>query len=452
MEENTQKAEGQASGIEKLFNEIENHQILAQDWETTQKGLGIDLEKTAREAKAIQRVREIRSAKDLLRLNLFYAMSDWGLRLTGVWAFLCGIGCLSDVAIYKRLRNSRAWLGQLVGIILAKRCMALSSLPRVRLRLIDATCLSHPGSDGADWRIHMSYDLSNLCIDRIEVTDRYGGESLARFPTQANEIIIADSGYAFASGIGPILASKAGLVVRINWRNVRIYAPEKHRFHIIPWLKTISGPCEQPVLFETPQGWFPLRLIAAPIPPQKAASARRRVRERYLRRQKQVSQETLFAAGFVLLLTNLPSETWPACLTLFLYQTRWQVEIVFKRLKSLLHFDNLCAKDAQLAQTYIFSKILIALILDQTINQVSSFQPEWFVAFDRPANLSRFTSFFLESLKQIIFGPHLLRNLPPLYMIMRRYFCDPPRLRSQQLVLARIIFQFITRQYSYPLS
>jgi len=450
MEDKTQKTEGQVSGIEKLLSEIENHQILAQDWETTQERLGIDLETTAREAKAIQRNRKIRSAKDLLRLNLFYALSDWGLRSIGAWALLCGIGNLSDVAVLNRLRQSHEWLGKIVGTLLAKECSDINKLPGVRLRLIDATCLSQPGSTGTNWRIHMSFDISNLCIDQIAVTDKYGGESLARFPAQANEILVSDCGYAFASGMGPILASGAGLVVRINWRNVKVFTTEKQRFHIIPWLKTISGASERPILFQTPQGWFPLRLIAVPIPLQKAEAARRKVRERYQRKQKQVSQETLFAAGYVLLLTNLPLETWPNHLVLFLYRARWQVEIAFKRLKSLLHFDHLRAKDTQLAQAYIFSKIIIALILDQKIHQISTLQSEWFVSLDRPANLSRLTSFFQESLKQAVFGTCFLKNLTSLILFMQRYFCDSPRSRPKQLALARAVFLFASM--SPPLS
>jgi len=85
-----------------------------QNWESFQERLGIDLESTAKETKALQRKREISSAKDLLRLILFYATSDWSLRLVGAWALLQGIGYLSNVAFLKRLRNSKAWIGKLL--------------------------------------------------------------------------------------------------------------------------------------------------------------------------------------------------------------------------------------------------------------------------------------------------------------------------------------------------
>ena len=317
-----------------LPKQQENQPI--QDWESFQERLGIDLERTAKETKAIQRKREISSAKDLLRLILFYATSDWSLRLVGAWALLQGIGYLSDVAILKRLRNSRAWIGKLVFMLMQKRVSALKHLPGVRLRVIDATTINIPGSKGIDWRLHLSFDLGNLCLDGVEITDRYGGESLARFEAQSNEIWVADGAYPFASGMAPMLHAGAGLIVRINWRNVPVCGPDRQRFEIIPWLKTLTTLSEKLIWMNTPQGWFQFRLIASPIPPDKIEEVRRRVRLRHQRKKRPLNEDTLLAAGFVLLLTNLSAETWSGQLVLALYRMRWQIELYIKRLKSLL--------------------------------------------------------------------------------------------------------------------
>lgn len=190
--------------------EATGEQVL-ESWERIQEKIGLDLEGTAKETKAIQRKRGITSAKDLLRLILFYASSDWSLRLVGAWALLSGIGYLSDVAVLKRLRNSQKWIGTLVARILQKRVTVLKRWPGVRLRVVDATTVSIPGSKGIDWRLHLSFDLGNLCLDGLEITDKYGGESLARFEAQSNEIVVADGAYPFASGMAPVLHAGAGL-------------------------------------------------------------------------------------------------------------------------------------------------------------------------------------------------------------------------------------------------
>lgn len=420
-----------------------------ESWERIQEKIGLDLEGTAKETKALQRKRGIASAKDLLRLILFYASNDWSLRLVSAWALLSGIGYLSDVAVLKRLRNSQKWIGTLVARILQKRVTVLQSLPGVRLRVVDATTISIPGSKGIDWRVHLSFDLGNLCLDGVEITDQYGGESLARFAAQNNEIVVADGAYPFASGMAPVVNAGAGLIVRINWRNVPVLGPDGERFEIIPWLKTLSTLSERLIWMNAPQGWFPFRLIASPIPPEKAEEARRRTRLRHQRKQKPLNENTLFAAGFVLLLTNLPAETWSGQLVLALYRMRWQIELCIKRLKSLLNFDHLRAKDPRLVQTYLLTKILIALLVDDMTNQVSSQYPDWFDDLERPISVYRLTALFQDALRQIIAGPWVF-SLKQFFGPLQRYLRDSPRSRPQQLAWVRAFLQHISCAATFP--
>jgi hypothetical protein len=420
-----------------------------QDWESFQEKLGIDLESTAKETKTIQRKREISSAKDLLRLILFYATSNWSLRLVGAWALLNGIGHLSDVAILKRLRNSKKWIGKLVVMIMQKRITALKRMSGVRLRVVDATTICIPGSKSTDWRIHLSFDLGNLCLDGLEITDKYGGESLARFEAQNNEIFVADGAYPFASGMASVLNAGAGLIVRINWRNVPVRGPDGQRFEIIPWLKTLSTLSEKLIWMNTPQGWFQFRLIAAPIPPDKLEEARRRTRLRHQRKQKSLNENTLLAAGFVLLLTNLSAETWSGRLVLALYRMRWQIELYIKRLKSLLEFDHLRAKDPKVVQTYLLAKILIALMVDQMTKQVSLQYPDWFNSIERPVSIYRMTTLFHDAFRLIIAGSWI-SSLKQFFHLMQRYLRDSPRSRPQQLAWVRAFIQHISMAGTFP--
>ena len=56
----------------------------------------------------------------------------------------------------------------------------------------------------------------------------------------------------------------------------------------------------------------------------------------------QIQPETLEAADYVLVLTTLP-ESYPAEEVMELYRARWQIEIAFKRLKSLAELGHLNA-------------------------------------------------------------------------------------------------------------
>lgn len=420
-----------------------------QSWESIQEQLGVDLERPARETKALQRKRGIKSAKDLLRMILFYVSSDWSLRLVGAWALLNGIGYLSDVAVLKRLRNSKAWIGKLVFTLLHKRITALKSLPGVRLRVVDATTISLPGSQGIDWRVHLSFDLGHLSLDGVEITDKYGGESLARFEAQNNEIWVADGAYPFAAGMVPVLSAGAGLIVRINWRNVPVLGPDGQRFEIIPWLQTLRTLAEMQIWMNTPQGWFPFRLIASPIPPAKAEEARRRARLRHQRKQKPLNENTLLAAGFVLLLTNLPAEAWSGHLVLALYRMRWQIELCIKRLKSLLNFDHLRAKDPRVVQTYLLAKFLIAFLVEDMTYQANLLSPEWFDSLERPVSVSRLTALLHEAFRQIIAGSWI-GSLQRFFQLLHRYLCDSPHTRTQQLAWVRAFIQHISMTGTFP--
>jgi len=428
--------------------ETEGHPLL-ESWERMEEKIGLDLERTARETKALQRKREIGSAKDLLRLILFYVSSNWSLRLVGAWALLNGIGFLSDVAILKRVRNSQRWIGTLVVGLLQKRATALQSMSGVRLRVVDATTIGIPGGTGMDWRLHLSIDLGNLCLDEVELTDQRGGESLSRFTAHNNEIMVADGAYPYASGMGPVLQSGAGLVVRIHWRKLPLLGAEGQHFEIIPWLKTLSTLSETSVSMHTPQGQFPLRLIACPLPPEQAAEARRRTRLRHQRKRKRLHENTLLAAGFVLVLTNLAADTWSPQLVLVLYRMRWQIELSIKRLKSLLEFDHVRAKDPRLVQTYLLTKLLLALLIDQMSNHSSLQHPDWFDSLERPLSVYRLTALFYDAFRQIIAGPWV-SALPLFFRRLQRYLCDSPRARPQQLAWVRAFIQHISASRSFP--
>lgn len=128
---------------------------------------GLNLDTTARECGALLLPRVIRNAETLLRLVFAYAWCRLSLQDTVTWAVKHGLGKLSKVALMKRLRQSVAWLDLLLKAALAERagCLAHGG---IRLRLVDATTVSIPGSRGTDWRVHMGFDLGSLSIDSLE--------------------------------------------------------------------------------------------------------------------------------------------------------------------------------------------------------------------------------------------------------------------------------------------
>ena len=412
-------------------------------WSEVEGVAGMDLETSAKATKALVRKREIQSATDLLRVVLLYSLCDFSLRMVGLWSVVLGIGYLSDVAILKRLQGCPAWLGLLIGQLLQRRCKALVQQAEIRLRLIDATTISRPGSQGTDWRLHLSMDLGHGCLDGIALTDASGGESLARFARQADEIWVADRGYAFARGLGAALQQLVQLVVRINWQTLPLQTLHGQPLDVIAWLSSVSQPSERAVLLPTPFGNFPLRLLASPLQPEKADRARDRARRTAAKKGRTVSPKTLVAAGFVLLLSNLPTDTWPTARIFWLYRLRWQIELHIKRLKSLLDFDQLRALDPRLAQTYLLGKLLAALLLEELTHSVRDQHPDWWTNLDRPLSVWRLTHALNQLLRQWVLGAvsplRFLVCLPRL----GRYLCNSSRARPQQDAWMRALLEHL---------
>jgi hypothetical protein len=411
------------------------------EWDTLLAEQGSDWQALARSSGAMVRERKVKGAWVLLRLVLAYAVCDWSLRMVGMWATIQGIAKLSDVALLYRFRQCQRWLGQILVDVLQRRNAYLSQQAGVRVRLIDATVISQPGSQGTDWRVHASFDLGQMGLDGLEITDAHGGESLTRFPARADEIVIADRAYAVARGLGSLLSSTARLVVRIGWHNLPLKTDLGQRLDLIHWLTTLKTTAERRVHLSTPQGDFTVRLVAAPLPPDQAQAARERVSQAARKKGKKVNPNTYLAAGFVLLVTNLPAELWEVSRVLWLYRLRWQIELHFKRLKGLLHLDHLRAIDPRLVQTYLLGKLLAALLIDQLVQASQERQPLWFASPQRPISLWRLHDLFWLGLRHLIVGRISLPRILAALGNLQRYLCDSPRKRCQQLAWARAIFR-----------
>lgn len=340
-----------------------------------------ELDRTARETRAIVRRRGVASASALLRLSLAYGFCGLTLRQTAAWAQVAKVAEVSDVALLKRLRAAADWLGLLLGIKLAERAPPPLGRSSYRLRLLDATAISRPGSTGTDWRIHLGFDLARMAIDHIELTDASGGETMSRFQMKPGQIVICDRGYAHRKGLKSAADAGAHFIVRINWQNLPLKTPEGRDFDLIAFLRNLpdAAPAQNAVLV-APSARdriraLPARLVAVRKSEAAAEASRAKVLRENGKKGRAVDPRSLETAGYVFVLTSLPSQALPASDVLELYRFRWQVELTFKRLKSLLQLSALPARDPPLARSFLYAKLLAALLLEDFTDRFLAFSP-----------------------------------------------------------------------------
>jgi len=339
------------------------------------------LASSARETGALRRKRGVGSASALLRLALAYGFCGLSLRQTAAWAQVAQVADVSDVALLKRLRKASGWLGQILAAKLAERAPPPQGGTRYRLRLVDATTVSKPGSKGTDWRIHLGFDLASMAVDHIELTDCSGGETLTRIPCASGDVVVGDRGYAHRRGLRSVVDAGADFIVRTNWQNLPLQTPAGAPFDLMDFLRRLPdatvGECDVQVAptRRGPIAAFAARLVAVRKSEAAAEAARAKVLKERKRKGRSVDPRTLEAASYIFVLTSLPKEVVPPDQVLDLYRFRWQVELVFKRQKSLLLLDELPAKDPLLAQTFLYAKLLAALLVEDLTRQFLDFSP-----------------------------------------------------------------------------
>jgi hypothetical protein len=402
----------------------------------------VDLEASARYSGALTRKRNIQSAENLLKLVMVYALTDCSLRMVGLWGTVMGWGSLCKNGVRQRIRQCQGWIGMMIVSVLSASKLSQPKSGGLRLRLFDASTVSQPGSHQADWRLHLGFDLSRGRMTDIQLTDSKQGETLTRWQFQPDEICLADRYSGNPRSLGVLLGAAAWFVIRIGWQNLPVQDRAGRPFDLSQWLTVQSNdpagsPAQAAVWVPTPQGRFPVRVIARAIPPDKADKNRQKLLAEAKRKKKRPDQRSLLAAGFVMVVSNLPELTWGAANILELYRFRWQIELVFKRLKSLLKFDQLRSTDPSLTQVYLLTKLLVALLLTEAEWSLILSSPDSFHDPERPLSLWRFTQLTLEAFRSAVCGfltwDRILQHLPTL----RRYLCDEPRKRQSQLVAFR---------------
>jgi len=209
------------------------------------------------------------------------------------------------------------------------------------------------------------------------------------------EIVIADRGYPQPNSLRKARQAGSDVLVRLTWNSLHLRDAAGHS---LDWsdlfAQAHTGSVDMAVTVHKPRGGFkplPLRLVILPKPPEIAARARKTAANTARKNQHQVDPRTLEAAEHLILITSLTADAFPVQCLATLYRVRWQIELAFKRLKSILHLDRLPAKNPDLARTWITAHLLVALLIDHTAAELAEFPPSGPLnltpAFDLAPNL-----------------------------------------------------------------
>jgi hypothetical protein len=229
-----------------------------------------------------------------------------------------------------------------------------------RLLLVDATVLTGPGSVGTDWRVHMLYDPYRAVPCGVEITGAEGGESFGRHNLMKGDLVVGDRGYGHFRGFIAALRTGADVLVRVE--------PGQMKLTLLSGDKLL------------------LRELAKEVPLVGAVSfgAVWHGPDSDCRKVRIVGVRTA-KKDVLWMITNLGREVLSDAEAAEIYRFRWQIELLFKRLKSLMDLGDLRSREGPTARAFIYAKLITAF-LALRLTESEAFSPYGYEIATTPAD------------------------------------------------------------------
>ena len=344
-------------------------QPLDEDWNLLLGLLPAEWHQQAVLSGACERLRGFSSTSGLLRTLLLHVGNGYSLRETAVRAKAAGIAEVSDVALMRRLQKAEGWLhGLCVSLLQESGWEMPAETHGFNVRALDGTLVKEPGRSGSLWRIHYSVRIPSLVCDHFELTSTKGvgtGETLGRFAASPGDLVLADRGFCKANGVEALNGQGAAVMVRLNTSTLPLFDEDGSRFALaeeVGKLKETSTEREWPVWVHGAKGRIAGRLCVIRKSEEATARARRHIERKAQQGGPNPKPETLQYARYVMVFTTVPATRFSTVEVLEWYRVRWQIELVFKRLKTLAELGALPKHTDASARAWLYGKLLVVLL------------------------------------------------------------------------------------------
>ncbi len=230
-----------------------------------------------------------------------------------------------------------------------------------------------PGSGGgasdAACKIQAVYDYKRGELQFVEVTagtdpdNRYTNH----LPGMLNkgDLILFDQGYFKLTMLEALVAKGVFFLTRFLVRTVVLDPVTGARIDLARHLSKMDGDaCEMDVLIggdKMPK--VPVRLIALRASEPVANERRRRLRKEAKKKKRTPSKHHLKMCEWTILTTNVPQRWLPLEMVRMLYTVRWQIELLFKQLKSILRVHQSDTGNENRLRCELYGKLIGAIII-----------------------------------------------------------------------------------------
>lgn len=351
-----------------------------ENWEVLVQFFPKGWEEQAKQLGALKRQRKIRSAGELLRLLLIHLADGCSMRETIARSKQGGLVNISDVALLKKLKASSEWLRWMAVELLKRRGVGITTpiwLSEYSVRTVDASVITEPGSTGSDWRLHYSLKLFGLHCDQFLITRPDVGESFLNFKVAKKDLLIGDRAYGRLKGLKYVKNKDGEFLVRLKNKAFNLYDNNNEKFNMLQNLRKLKpGNIGDWNLNATSDDLIKLKIRLCAIKKSDEASEKsiKNVLKEQKKKQRKINPETLELHRYVILVTSLLKDV-EAHLIMELYRCRWQIEIAFKRLKSIMGLGHLPKIDEESSSAWLHGKLFVALLAQAIVDEGRFFSP-----------------------------------------------------------------------------
>jgi hypothetical protein len=230
-----------------------------------------------------------------------------------------------------------------------------------------------PGSGGgaseAGCKIQAVYDYKHSELQFVEVTEGTAPDNryTNKIPGLINkgDLILFDQGYFKLTMLEALAAKGAFFLTRLLVRTIVLDPATGSRIDLARLLSKMEGDaCEMNVLIGgdgMPK--VSVRLIALRASESIANERRRRLRKEATKKGRTPCKHHLKMCQWTILITNVPQKWLPMKMARVLYTVRWQIELLFKQLKSILRVHQSDTGNENRLRCELYGKLIAATII-----------------------------------------------------------------------------------------
>jgi len=253
-----------------------------------------------------------------------------------------------------------------------------------RVNIVDSTSWKIPaklketfaGCNEAGCKVQIMTDYKSGAMQLLDITEetyndqKYATNRIGDY-VEKNDLILMDMGYCITAGVRAIKEKGGYFISRFNYHAINLYIKRASEFLIVDLIDiTRRFGTGNPVLeidcwCGGSKDKVKVRILGVKLPEKEANERRRKIRIKAKKRGTSPTKKTLELSSWSFFITNIPKEKGLSAKDIIrFYPVRWNIEIFFKQMKSILNIHRTEVKTNEYRlRCEVLGKCILAMVI-----------------------------------------------------------------------------------------